>query len=114
MPKSRTGTKPITMLHTTRSTLHPRRTPIELSALMERGKLILRVRDHGPGLPAGEEERVFDKFHRVPGSPAGGTGMGLAIARGFVRAQGGDLTARTHPQGGAEFFFTIPAETHPV
>jgi K+-sensing histidine kinase KdpD len=92
----------------------PPDSPIELTAGVEAGSLILRVRDHGPGLPAGEEERVFDKFHRVPGSPVGGTGLGLAIARGFVRAQGGELTARTHPGGGAEFTFTIPVETHPV
>ena len=92
----------------------PSGTPIELSARMESGALVLCVRDHGPGLPAGGEERVFDKFYRAPAAPAGGTGLGLAIARGFARAQGGDLAARTHPDGGAEFTFTLPAETHPV
>ena len=92
----------------------PPGTPIELCARVEEGSLILRVRDHGPGLPDGGEERVFDKFYRAPASPSGGTGLGLAIARGFLRAQGGDLTARSHPDGGAEFTFTIPAETHPV
>jgi two-component system sensor histidine kinase KdpD len=92
----------------------PPGTGIELSARVQEGSLVIRVRDHGPGLPAGEEERVFDKFHRAPGAPAGGTGLGLAIVRGFVRAQGGDVTARNHPDGGAEFTFTIPVETHPV
>ena len=92
----------------------PPDTPIELSARMEAACLVIRVRDHGPGLPAGGEERVFDKFYRAPASPAGGTGLGLAIARGFLRAQGGDVTARNHPDGGAEFTLLIPAETHPV
>ena len=102
-----------TVLHNA-ATYTPPDTPVELSARVAAGSLIIRVRDHGPGLPSGEEERVFDKFHRAPGSPAGGTGLGLAIARGFLRAQGGDITARTHPDGGAEFTFIIPAETHSV
>ncbi len=65
--------------------------------------LLLIIRDHGPGLPVGEERRVFEKFYRAAGSPAGGTGLGLAIARGFVQAMGGKITARNHPEGGAEF-----------
>lgn len=79
--------------------------PIEVHAEMA-DRLKILVRDHGPGLPAGEEQRVFDKFHRAPGAPAGGTGLGLAIARGMMRALGGDITARNHPEGGAEFVIT--------
>jgi two-component system sensor histidine kinase KdpD len=69
--------------------------------------LRITVRDHGPGLPPGMEQKVFEKFYRAPGVPAGGTGLGLAIARGFVRALGGDLTARNHPDGGAEFVIEV-------
>ena len=92
----------------------PKDTPIDLSAHMTHGSLELIVRDHGPGIRAGEESRIFDKFFRSPGSPAGGTGLGLAIARSFVRAQGGDIAVRNHPEGGAEFVLQVPTETHPI
>ncbi|MFZ2277526.1 MAG: sensor histidine kinase KdpD [Prosthecobacter sp.] len=85
----------------------PAGTAIDISATIRDQRLRLVIRDHGPGLPAGAERRVFEKFYRVQGSPAGGTGLGLAIARGFVQAQGGDITARNHPDGGAEFVIEI-------
>ena len=85
----------------------PSGTVIDVSATIRDQQLRLVIRDHGPGLPAGAERRVFEKFYRVQGSPAGGTGLGLAIARGFVQAQGGDITARNHPDGGAEFVIEI-------
>jgi len=73
--------------------------------------LELRVRDHGPGLPPEMEERVFEKFARAPGAPAGGTGLGLAISRGLMRAMKGDIQVRNHPEGGAEFVFSLPVKT---
>jgi two-component system sensor histidine kinase KdpD len=85
----------------------PTGTSIDISATLREQQLRLIIRDHGPGLPAGVERRVFEKFFRVEGSPAGGTGLGLAIARGFVQAQGGEITARNHPDGGAEFVIEI-------
>jgi two-component system sensor histidine kinase KdpD len=85
----------------------PKDTPIETTASLHGSKLRLIIRDHGPGLPSGEERRVFEKFYRAKGSPAGGTGLGLAIARGFVQAMGGDITARNHPDGGAEFVIEV-------
>lgn len=78
------------------------RGPIEVSASCS-DVMKISVRDHGAGLPAGEELRVFDKFHRAAGAPAGGTGLGLAIASGMMRALGGEITARNHPEGGAVF-----------
>ena len=83
---------------------------IHLSAEMNDQRLILKVRDHGRGLPEGEESRVFEKFYRVPGSPAGGTGLGLAVVRGLMRAMGGDVSAENHPLGGAVFALEVPAE----
>jgi len=85
----------------------PPGTGIDISISLRDQQLRLAIRDHGPGLPAGTERRVFEKFYRVKGSPVGGTGLGLAIARGFVQAQGGDITARNHPGGGAEFVIEI-------
>jgi two-component system sensor histidine kinase KdpD len=89
----------------------PAGTAVEVTASMDgNGKLRIKVRDHGIGLPAGSEARVFEKFYRVPGSPAGGTGLGLAITRGFVQAQGGSITASNHPDGGAEFLIVLPVQ----
>jgi two-component system sensor histidine kinase KdpD len=85
----------------------PSGTSIDISATLHDQQLRLIIRDHGPGLPTGAERRVFEKFYRVQGSPAGGTGLGLAIALGFVQAQGGEISARNHPDGGAEFVIEI-------
>jgi len=89
----------------------PPGTQVELRARLVRpGWLRLVVRDQGPGLPPVNENRVFEKFYRAPGSPAGGTGLGLTISRGLIRALGGDITARNHPEGGAEFSMDLPVE----
>ncbi len=86
----------------------PDSTPVVISARMDHARLTLTVRDHGPGFPPGAEKSVFEKFYRAPGAPTGGTGLGLAIASGFVNALGGRITARNHPEGGAEFEITLP------
>lgn len=81
----------------------PAESAIDIHAMLENEMMRLTVHDHGAGLPAGEEHRIFDKFYRAKGAPAGGTGLGLAITRGFVQALGGHVTARNHPEGGAVF-----------
>ena len=90
----------------------PAGSEIEIHAtLTPKSALEIRVRDHGPGLPPEMEQRVFEKFARAPGAPAGGTGLGLAISRGLMRAMKGDITVRNHPEGGAEFRFSLPVKT---
>ncbi len=98
----------------------PADTAIDVSVTRHGHHLRLTIRDHGPGLPPGAERRVFEKFYRSQGSPAGGTGLGLAIARGFIQAHHGEITARNHPDGGAEFVIDlqhiasfIPPADHP-
>lgn len=88
----------------------PAGTDIELQITLREDKLEFLVRDHGPGLPQGAENRVFEKFYRAPQAPPGGTGLGLAIARGLMRAMKGDIQARNHPSGGAEFLLRLPLE----
>jgi two-component system sensor histidine kinase KdpD len=72
------------------------------------------VADDGPGLPAGQEEAVFDKFMRgAHQSSTPGVGLGLAICRAIVEAHGGAIRAFSPPQGGAAFVFTLPLGTPP-
>jgi two-component system, NtrC family, sensor histidine kinase HydH len=70
----------------------------------ERG-LEVTVRDRGPGIPSGQEERVFQPFHTTRTQ---GVGLGLAVARRIVELHGGTLTATNHPEGGAVFTVSIP------
>ena len=70
----------------------------------------MRVVDRGPGIAAGQLERVFEPFYRS-GQPAGrdgGAGLGLAIARGFTQANAGRLYAESLPGQGATFVFELP------
>lgn len=83
---------------------------IEVRAWREEDNVAIAVRDRGPGIPAGEQQRIFERFYRSPRSAtaAPGTGMGLAIARDIVEAHGGTLNVRSNPGEGSEFYFTIP------
>jgi signal transduction histidine kinase len=72
------------------------------------GFLRFEVTDHGPGIPAEHQAGLFEKFFRVPGSPEGGSGLGLFIARGIVQAHGGQIGLLSTPGGGATFWFTVP------
>ena len=73
------------------------------------GEVTVEVADRGPGLPAGAEHRVFEKFFRAqPAQARRGIGLGLAIAKGIVEAHGGRVTAENRPGGGAVFRVTLP------
>ncbi|TNM29956.1 ATP-binding protein [Streptomyces sedi] len=75
--------------------------PVLLSASAVPGWVELRVVDRGPGVPDDAKERVFEPFQRHGDAPrGGGVGLGLAVARGFVEAMGGTLTAEDTPGGG--------------
>jgi signal transduction histidine kinase len=68
------------------------------------GRVLFAVEDDGPGIPAGERERVFDRFHRTDPArdrASGGAGLGLAIVRAIVEAHGGRVAASQSPEGGA-------------
>lgn len=86
----------------------PPGTSIELSASLHAGEIVLEVADSGPGLPTGDEERIFERFHRGPNSTAPGAGLGLPIARGIAQVHGGRLVAANRPGGGAVFRLTLP------
>lgn len=86
----------------------PPGTPIDLGAAAGEGEVIVTVADRGPGVPAGEEERVFDKFQRVGSTAGAGIGLGLTICRGIVTAHGGRIWVERRPGGGACFRFSLP------
>ena len=93
----------------------PAGTPISVSAVARGLRLEISVADRGPGVPVEALERVFDKFYRVPGSPAGGTGLGLFIVRSLLQAHGGQALVRRRPGGGAVFVLSLPiAEAPPA
>ena len=75
---------------------------IEVTALEEQGRVVLTVRDHGPGVPAAIAERIFDPFFTTKGVGKG-LGLGLSISYNIVKDFGGSLTAFNHPEGGAVF-----------
>ncbi|MCL4859281.1 MAG: sensor histidine kinase KdpD [Caldilineaceae bacterium] len=86
---------------------------IEVMAQQEGASLVIRVTDHGPGVPPHAQAAIFDKFYRIAGSSAGGTGLGLSICRGIVEAHGGALTLESAPGRGARFVTRLPAESTP-
>jgi signal transduction histidine kinase len=67
------------------------------------------VEDQGPGIASEHQAGLFEKFFRVPGSPAGGSGLGLFIAKGIVQAHDGRIGFVSEPGRGATFWFTVPA-----
>ncbi|MGJ4788178.1 ATP-binding protein [Leptospira koniambonensis] len=81
-------------------------------ASVPKDHLLLTVEDNGPGIPAGQENRIFEKFTKVSGSMQG-TGLGLSICKGLVEAQGGKIWAENKQEGGARFLIRIPVLTFP-
>ncbi len=84
---------------------------VEITIADGPGRLTLTLRDHGPGIPTTELEKVFEPFYRLEGSRSrdtGGSGLGLSIARTIARAHGGELTLRNHPEGGLEAVLELP------
>lgn len=85
---------------------------VEVALRREGGELLLTVRDHGPGLPAGSENDVFERFWRAGEArdrPSGGAGLGLAIVAGVAASHGGTASAANAPGGGAVFSVRLPA-----
>jgi len=85
---------------------------VEVRASRQDGAIEATVTDTGPGIPPEHLARIFDRFYRAESArtrEGGGTGIGLAIARGLARAQDGDLEAMNAKDGGAVFRLKLPA-----
>ncbi len=77
--------------------------PVSVRARAVGPRLVVRVVDRGPGVPLGEQERIFTPFSRGEGASGTGSGLGLAIVRGFVEANGGTVRVESLPGQGASF-----------
>jgi two-component system sensor histidine kinase KdpD len=80
---------------------------IDVTAEVADGSLVVEVADEGPGLPAGAEEQVFEKFHRAA-SEKRGFGLGLPICRAILTAHGGRIWAERRDPRGTRFRFAFP------
>jgi PAS domain S-box-containing protein len=84
---------------------------VEVRPASGAGRIEIAVSDDGPGIPAEELERVFEKFRRAREAQHGssaGTGLGLAISREIVKLHGGRIWAETREEGGARFRVDLP------
>jgi two-component system sensor histidine kinase KdpD len=86
----------------------PKGSPLELSASESLYTVTVELADRGPGIPPGEEDRIFEKFVRGR-TTGGGVGLGLAICRTIINAHDGKIWAENRPGGGAVFRFTLSA-----
>lgn len=90
---------------------------VSLALTRTRGRLVIAVADTGIGIAPEDRERVFDEFVRIGGRDRAGSGLGLALTREIVRAQGGDVDVRSQPGVGSTFTAWLPwveADTAPA
>ena len=93
----------------------PAGSAIEIGAGVSGDELLVTVDDHGPGLPRGREQALFEKFERGrKESATPGVGLGLAIGLAIMKAHGGELRGETRPAGGARFTLVLPRGTPPA
>ncbi len=87
---------------------------VVVGAQAERDAVVFSILDTGPGIPKGEEHRIFERFYKAdPSRQRGGVGLGLSITRHIIAAQGGRIWARNRPDTGACFSFTLPTIRSP-
>jgi two-component system sensor histidine kinase KdpD len=93
----------------------PAGSPIDIAAHRDGDAVVLRVDDHGPGVPAGREQAIFEKFERGHRESAtAGVGLGLAICQAIVQAHGGTIAAQNRPDDGARFTIRLPLGEPPA
>jgi two-component system sensor histidine kinase KdpD len=90
----------------------PPGSPVSVSAAAVGERAVVRIADSGPGVPDEQKGDIFRAFQRLGDAPAGqGLGLGLAVAKGFVEANGGTLEAEDTPGGGLTLVITLPLAT---
>ena len=84
--------------------------PVLLRSRAIGGRVVTRIVDRGPGIRQAEQGRIFEPFYRAPGANHSGAGLGLAIARGFIEANGGTIHVESLPGQGATFVVIFPLD----
>jgi two-component system sensor histidine kinase KdpD len=87
--------------------------PVLVEARRPGSRVVVRVTDQGPGVPAGEQQRIFEPFYRgreTGGRGWTGSGLGLAIAEGFVRVNGGTIGVESLQGQGTSFVVSFPVD----
>jgi len=79
-----------------------------VSLAVDAGRAVLQVDDEGPGIPADERERVFDRFYSRGSGERAGSGLGLSIVRAIVERHGGDISLGDSPKGGLRVTVRLP------
>ena len=82
---------------------------VQVDAHADDGHVVVRIRDHGPGIEPAHHAQIFEKFGRAAGSAKPGTGLGLFLSRSFAEAHGGTLEVESRPGEGATFTLRLPA-----
>ena len=85
--------------------------PLSIRAEVRDGRIRIGVADRGPGIPAREQPRIFERFYRAQQTPphVTGSGMGLSICREILHAHGGEISVESSPGGGSVFTISLPA-----
>jgi two-component system OmpR family sensor kinase len=92
----------------------PERTPVEVRLRQSAAAASIEVADHGPGIPAAQRSRIFERFHRADSEVSGdrgGSGLGLSIVAAIITAHMGSVDVTDTPGGGATFVVTLPRST---
>jgi len=86
---------------------------IEVRLGVRRNFAVIKVRDHGFGLPEEEQEQIFDKFYRAPqpdGESVPGTGLGLTLVKHVAEEHGGGIEVKSRPGEGSTFSIVLPLD----
>jgi two-component system sensor histidine kinase KdpD len=86
----------------------PSTEPVRVQMAQTASRVLVRIVDHGPGVPSQDRERIFEPFQRGTGGSRG-AGLGLAIARGFAEANDARVWAESRPGQGATFVLAMPS-----
>ncbi|HPI41840.1 MAG TPA: ATP-binding protein, partial [Pseudobdellovibrionaceae bacterium] len=81
---------------------------IEIVVKIEGSQIILKISDNGNGISEENQKHLFEKFYRVPLTPAGGTGLGLSIVKGIVELHKGQIRYERNVPQGSSFIISLP------